>query len=319
MHACGRQGAERDLDGSMMNPMAAEGEARFSPKKESARRGAVRGFPVRSGDSAPPSCADAADPRRAGGCRGRLLLRVRGPGSEWLHDGSGGGGRGQNAFSPKISRCATRERRGGYLAGGKSRMRKELRRPFPMNNTGRAGEASSARATRGAPPCAFTSDSRWIQRRIGARIAFLPVPDAEGQRFAGRRSPGREIPHAPQTRSPRPPKHGKRSGRPACPAIGWKAREAPASASAIVRGSGRLRACGARVTHAICKRHRRYIPMQIFSTAAYLYAEYATADILRKYSLRRSITYAHITHPTSLPPTFLTSHPQSRSHLSSFP
>ena len=66
-----------------------------------------------------------------------MLLRVRGPGSEWLHDGSGGGGRGQNAFSPKISRCATQGRRGGYLTGGKFRMRKELRRPFPMNNTGR--------------------------------------------------------------------------------------------------------------------------------------------------------------------------------------
>ena len=59
---------------------------------------------------------------------------------------------------------------------------------------------------------------------------------------------------------------------------------------------------------------RRYSLPQL-----YPYAEYATADILRKYSLRRSITYAHITHPTSLPPTFLTSHPQSRSHLSSFP
>ena len=33
------------------------------------------------------------------------------------------------------------------------------------------------------------------------------------QRSAGRPSPGREIPHAPQTRSPRLPKHGKRSGR----------------------------------------------------------------------------------------------------------
>ena len=106
------------------------------------------------------------------------------------------------------------------------------------------------------------------------------------------------------------------------PAIRWKAREA--AADAIVRGSGCLCACGARVTHAICKRYRRYIPTQIFSTAAYLlqlylYAEYATADILCEYSLRRSIAYAHITHPAFLPPTFLTSHPQSRSHLSSFP
>ena len=31
---------------------------------------------------------------------------------------------------------------------------------------------------------------------------------------------------------------------------------------ATVRGSGSLRACGARVTHAICKRHRSHIPTQ---------------------------------------------------------
>ena len=56
-----------------------------------------------------------------------------------------------NAFSPKFSRRATQGRRGGGLTAGKSRMREELRRPFPTRGAGRAGEASSARATRGAP------------------------------------------------------------------------------------------------------------------------------------------------------------------------
>lgn len=60
----------------------------FFPKKESARRGAARRVAVRSGDSAPPSCAASADPRPAGGCRGRLLLRERGAGAFMrLHDG----------------------------------------------------------------------------------------------------------------------------------------------------------------------------------------------------------------------------------------
>lgn len=89
-----------------MDPAAAvKGENAFFPKKESAWRGAVRGFPVRSGDSAPPSCAASADPRRAEGCRGRLLLRVRRGGrlhapSRRIHDGSNGGSGPGSRSSP---------------------------------------------------------------------------------------------------------------------------------------------------------------------------------------------------------------------------
>ena len=176
-------------------------------------------------------------------------------------------------------------------------MREGLRRPFPMNNTGRAGEASSTRATRGAPPCAFTSDSRWIQRRLGARIAFLPVPDAEGQRFAGRRSPGREIPHAPQTRSPRLPKHGKRSGRSADRRIRWIEWKAGEIVRLRLRSSAAPGACAhaghasrtlfANSTAAIFLRSlsngdislRSHIPTQIYSYAEYATAEYSYADI----------------------------------------
>ena len=189
-----------------LTPAAGAGSA-FFPEKESARRVAARGFPVRSGGSAPPSCAATSDPRRAGGCRGRSLLRVRrgGPGSEWLHDGSNGG---------------------------------------PV-----------------------------------ARIAFLPVPDAEGRRFAGRRSPGREIPHAPQTRSPRPPKHGKRSGRGATGGSDGRQRRR-------LRPSGCDRPRLRMPMRMRGTRHARYLQTlpQIYLYAAillqpYPHAEYAYADI----------------------------------------
>ena len=60
---------------------------------------------ARSGDSAPPSRAASADPRRAEGCRGRSLLRVRrgwrlhAP-SRRFHDGSNGGPGAENALCP---------------------------------------------------------------------------------------------------------------------------------------------------------------------------------------------------------------------------
>ena len=144
------------------------------------------------------------------------------------------------------------------------------------------------------------------------------------QRLAGRRSPGREIPHAPQTRSTRPPKHGKRSGRGA-PGDQMEGKGGVCGRpDAIVRGSGSLRACGARVTHAICKRYRSHIPTQIYSYAAiataaiclcricycrYYVDHIATAAILRryslhKYSLRKHTIHTHITHPLlCLPPS----------------
>lgn len=180
----GRLGAERDLDGPIMNPMDAGAGNAFFPKKESARRWAARRWAARSGDSAPPSCAASADPRRAGGCRGRSLLRERGAGGldGFMMDPTPAV-KWQNAFFPKIPRCATRGRRGGDLTGGKSRMRKELWRPFPMCNTGRKGEAASTRATRGGAPMCLHDGSG---AGPGAENALSFFPDAES---AGARGP----------------------------------------------------------------------------------------------------------------------------------
>ena len=117
---------------------------------------------------------------------------------------------------------------------------------------------------------------------------------------------------------------GEGEGRTACPAIGWKAGGVCDRPDAIVRGSGRLCACGARVTHAICKRYRSHIPTQIYSYAAiataaiclcricycrYYVDHIATAAILRryslhKYSLHKHTIHIHITHPLlCLPPS----------------
>lgn len=196
--------------------------------------------------------------------------------------------KGQNAFFPKISRCITRERRGGDLAGGKFHMRKELRRPFPTNNTGRAGEAVSTHAC-GGRLCAgpgrlhagFTMDPT-PARGPGSRS--FPFRMRNPQRFAGRRSPGREIPHAPRTRSPRPPKYRGRN---------WRAGDRRSNGSNGRQGK-RLRSSGC-----VCDRPRLWAPMrmrgtrrarylqtlpQIYLYAAYLtqlysYAEYAYAVI----------------------------------------
>lgn len=66
----------------------------------------------------------------------------------------------------------------------------------------------------GAPSCAFVPASWRIRRRPpGGGIDSLRFRMRSLRKPAGRRPPGREIPHAPQTRPPRPPKHGGRSGQ----------------------------------------------------------------------------------------------------------
>ena len=141
---------------------------------------------------------------------------------------------------------------GGGCRGGK----RVFPENFLMRNTGAAGRRSAEREIQraqrapaagpavrhgengGSFLCACDAGGRLHapSRRIhdgsgagpgpGPRSSPFRMQDLQG--FAGRRSPGREIPHAPQTRSPRLPKHGKRSGR-GRPAIRWKAREADAT------------------------------------------------------------------------------------------
>ena len=128
--------------------------------------------------------------------------------------------------------------------------------PIPARR-GLPGRAASARATRGAPQCAFMMDPAPARARK-THFPFSRMQNLQG--FGARRGSGREIPHAPQTRPPRLQKYRKRNGRPADQMEGkGGVCDRP---DAIVRGPGGLCVCGARVTHAICKRYRRYIPTQ---------------------------------------------------------
>lgn len=208
-----------------------------------------------------------------------------------------------------------------------------------MRNTGAAGRRSPGREiphaqkapaavpdeqhgeSGGSFLCACDAGGGWALPHDGSttgptaaarrRNRFSPVPDAEGRRFAGRRSPGREIPHARKTRSPRPPKHGKRSGRWAVGGVrrvGWEAREASAAVRGV-RMPMRMRGT----------RHARYLQTlpQIFSAAAYptqlfyvdiLYTDILHTDILHTDILHTDILYVSILHiPTSLTP-FSASH-----------
>lgn len=184
----------------------------------------------------------------------------------------------------------TRERRGGSRPNGKFRMRQNSGRPFPTNSTGRAGEAASARATRGAPLCASMLASWWIQRRLGGGNAFFFFRMQNLQGSAGRRSPGREIPHAHRTRSPRLPKYRGRSGRTGDRRglrIEWKAGEA----AAAVRMRRMRWAGGGRMPMRMRgTRDARYLQtlLQIHSYAAYLTQIFSTAAIfLRRICLCR--------------------------------
>lgn len=173
-----------------MDPEAAvKGEMRFFLKKNQPGGGPPGGSPSDREIPRPPPAPLPPIPARRGaagaGCfyasEGRAVWMA----SRWIGRRPS---RGKMRFSRKISRCITRERRGGGRPNGKSSMRKELRRPFPTNGTGRAGEASSTRATRGAgrlyaPSCRFHKGS---DAGPVARIAILPVPDAEN---AGIRRP----------------------------------------------------------------------------------------------------------------------------------
>ena len=140
---------------------------------------------------------------------------------------------------------------------------------------------------------------------------FTPFRMQNLQRFAGRRSPGREIPHAPETRSPRPPKHGKRSGRGATGGSDGRRGRSSGCDRPRLRALMRMRGT----------RHARYLQTlpQPYSCAdiflcSYCYCRYyvdhiATAAILRryslhKYSLRKHTIHTHITHPLlCLPPS----------------
>ena len=194
-------------------------------------------------------------------------------------------------------------------------MRKELRRPFLMYNTGRAGEASSAHATRGAPGASMMDPTaaEWP----GSRSSPFRMQKDSGSPAAA--PPDGKFPMRPKRvrRACRNSGGGAGEGRPADQMDRMEGRgDRP---DAIVRGSGSLRACGARVTHAICKRCLRYIPTQIFSTAAYLlqlfYCSYiptqnmlmqiySYAAILRRYSLLQLYSTVDITAAAAI----LTSH-----------
>ena len=154
---------------------------------------------------------------------------------------------------------------GGRFHDGSKRGRRGAECAFPgnssMRSTGRTKEASSARAGRGA---SMRLHAGFMMDPAPARVRkthFPPFRMQNPQGFAGLLPPGREIPHAPQTRPPRLPNHRGRSGRAGgrrVRRIRWKAREADA-ANAM---GGCSCACGARVAHAICKRYRSYIPTQ---------------------------------------------------------
>lgn len=136
-------------------------------------------------------------------------------------------------------------------------------------------------------------------RGPGSRSSPFRMRKTQG--FGGLPSPCREIPHAPQTRSPRLPKDRRRNGREADRGPGDQ-MEGKGRRGADVRPLARMRGT----------RHARYLQTlpQPYSYAAYLtqlysYAEYATAAILRRYSLLQLYSHHILTTPfplTSSPP-----------------
>ena len=247
-----------------------------------------------------------------------------GAGSVWLHDGSNGRRGGKRVFPGNFSMRNTG-------AAGRASHWREIphaqRAPAAVldERHGESGGGFLCACDAGGASmrlhAGFTMDPTAAR---GARIAFFPVPDAESADV--RRPP------LPRTGNPPCARNAFAALAEAWEAerargarrIKWKARGAPASADAIVRGSGCPCACGARVTHAICKRYRSHIPTQIYSYAAiataaiclcricycrYCVDHIATAAILRryslhKYSLRKHTIHTHITHPLlCLPPS----------------
>ena len=169
-------------------------------------------------------------------------------------------------------------------------MRKELRRPFPKNRTGRAGEAASTHARGGrlcAPPCRFHEGSGGGP---GARIALLPVPDAE---FA-------EVRRPPFPRPGNPPRAPNAFAAPA----EIQGAEWASGRSAIGGSNGRQGRRVRRPRSSGCDRPRLRMPMRMrgtrrarylqtllqpYSYAAYLTQIFSTAAIF----LRR-ICYCRI-------------------------
>lgn len=222
----------------------------------------------------------------------------------WLGDRRGSGREIPRAGNPRPTRLQRFCKRNGgsrplcTRAGGRALFRAASmmasqwirRRPFPMRNTGRAGEASSTRAGRRAPLCASMPFSRWIRRRLGARIAFLPVPDAEnaGVRRPPFPRPGNSPCHRNAPAALAEAQEAERAGGRS--AIKWKAREAGDRPVAIVRGVRMpMRMRGTR--------HARYLQtlLQPYSYAEYATAEYSYADILHCSLSTAEYAYAAIT------------------------
>ena len=213
---------------------------------------------ARSGDSAPPSCAAYADPRRAGGCRGRLLLRVRGPSCRF-HNGSNGRRGGKRVFPENFLMRNT----GAPGRGSHGREIPHAQRAPAAVPDVRHGESG------GSFLCACDAGGASMRLRVGFMMdptaARGPdrVPPRSGCRIC-RGSPAAAPPDGKFPMRPKRVRRARRSmgsgageGRPADQMEGKGDRP-----DAIVRGSGRLCACGARVTHAICKRYRSHIPTQ---------------------------------------------------------
>lgn len=245
-----------------MDPAAAvKWEMRFFRKKNQPGGGPSGGSPSDREIPRPPHAP--LPPIPAGrGLPGPVASARAGVGPGWLHNGSGGGRRGQNALSPKISRCATRGERGkpllrarreGRLCAGPGRLYAPSRRIRGGSNGGPA-----------------------------ARIAFFPVPDAGD---AAARGPP----------FPRP------GNSPCAP----NAFAAPAETQGAERAGGLECGCGSngrrgrRPRPSGCGRPRLRVLMRMRGTrhARYLqtppqpysYAEYATAAIIRRYSLLQPI------------------------------
>ena len=145
--------------------------------------------------------------------------------------------------------------------------------PIPARR-GDAGGRLFLRVRRGAPQCAFIKDPAPARVRK-THFPFFRMQNPQGS--AGRRSPGREIPHAHKTRSPRPPKHRTRGGRAGVRrSDGRRGMRSSGCDRPRLRMHMRMRGT----------RHARYLQTlpQPYSYAAYLTQIFSTADIsLRRY------------------------------------
>ena len=223
-------------------------------------------------------------------------------------------------------------------------MRKELRRPFPMNNTGRTWKLPMR--TRGGGRLHAPS------RRIHDGSNGGSGPGPRSSPFRMQKDSGSPAAAPPDGKSPMRPKRVRRACRSmgsgagdGRPAIGWKAREA--SATVRMRSSAAPGACAhaghasrtlfANAAAAIFLRSLsnaaiflRRICLCSLSTAAISLCRYyvghnATAAILRRYSLLQLYSTVDITataailtsHTHTVLPTHLTPSSLKVSHRSS--